>query len=660
MATTKTLGGDRLGAGKKMTVTLPGYGRSSHNVGKIFTTDQAVGTLVPYYCDIGLNGDTFYIDMETNVRTLPTNGPIFGSFKHQIDWFVIPIRLYIAALHNNALGIGLKMDKIFMPKLKWTVKAAEGKTFQNNDLISQDSLMAYLGLRGLGQITSTNTNVYSNALFLLAYWDIYKNYYANKQEEIGYYITPSFGMWTSMEIIDNGTVISRCYPSTNQWTAQVPVGGTSNNYLSISFGEKVSESYVRSLSIQFDDQTGLKNWQTWNWTLTALDPDRNGNARYWKCECETQVTAEGGKKVVRNYAKGAIKLQKFNLEDIDSMREDILKANPSYAFQIVNGSPYSPYAEIVSTETLNDGSTVPYARYTMAGLGLKTYLSDRFNNWLSTEWIDGEGGINEITAVDVSDGKLTMDALILQKKVFDLLNRIAVSGGSYNDWQEAVYGMKTVRMAESPMYVGGMASEIVFDEVVSNSAAEDEPLGTLAGRGIERNKRGGRGIKIKITEPSMIMCIGSITPRVTYSQGNKWWTLLETMNDFHKPELDAIGFQELVTDEFAAFSTKVATDGTRTFTSVGKQPSWMEYMTNVNESFGDFSANEALEWMVLNRKYEMDEETGAVMDATTYIDPTIYNIPFADASMSGKNFWVNVAFDITARRVMSAKQIPNL
>ena len=93
--------------------------------------------------------------------------------------------------------------------------------------------------------------------------------------------------------------------------------------------------------------------------------------------------------------------------------------------------------------------------------------TDRFNNWLSTEWIDGTNGINEITAIQITDNKLSMDALIIQKKIFDMLNRVAISGGSYNDWQEAVYGVKVARMAESPIYMGGASYEIVFSEVVS-------------------------------------------------------------------------------------------------------------------------------------------------------------------------------------------------
>ena len=68
----------------------------------------------------------------------------------------------------------------------------------------------------------------------------------------------------------------------------------------------------------------------------------------------------------------------------------------------------------------------------LGGMMLKTYDSDMFNNWIQTDWIDGAGGITEITSIDITanDGKLTMDALNLQQKVYNMLNRIAVAGGT--------------------------------------------------------------------------------------------------------------------------------------------------------------------------------------------------------------------------------------
>ena len=66
-----------------------------------------------------------------------------------------------------------------------------------------------------------------------------------------------------------------------------------------------------------------------------------------------------------------------------------------------------------------------------------------------------------------------------------------------------------------------------------------------------------------------------------------------------------------------------------------------------------------LAFMCLNRVYEENVD-GTIANTSTYIDPTIYNNIFAESRLSSQNFWVQVAFDVTARRVMSAKQIPNL
>ena len=55
----------------------------------------------------------------------------------------------------------------------------------------------------------------------------------------------------------------------------------------------------------------------------------------------------------------------------------------------------------------------------LGGMLLKTYDSDIFNNWIKTDWIDGAGGITDMTSINITanDGKLTMDALNLQQKV---------------------------------------------------------------------------------------------------------------------------------------------------------------------------------------------------------------------------------------------------
>lgn len=678
----KTLGGDRLRSENKMEVYLPNFGRSSHNVGKIIRTTQACGTIVPYWCQIGLDGTTFYIDITTKVKTLPTTGPVFGSFKHQIDVFVIPIRLYIAALHNNALGVGLNMSKVLLPQFEvYTANTSIYEDDTNRGQVNPSSLLSYLGIKGFG---TSRVNQYLRrfpAIFNLAYWDIFKNYYANKQEENAYVITGINHIWKSISA-GNGVNWARTWVENKSTTYEIKPTTDNPKYIKLEFEENVSPEEVNEIQFltNIPDSTQKLNVLTKlgdSFVFERTDPDALGLKAPDNPRKATKVYVYKVKKTIKiAYNMDTtgenpitmpdnkkIKLTQFPLKNIDDERTSILAAPSSSAYIVKeNKMPYQ--AAIGTLQLPNYDRTKQYnsanSWYSQAGLAVKTYLSDRFNNWLNTEWIDGTtGGINAITAVDVTDGKLTMDALILQKKIFNMLNRVAITDGTYQAWREATYGIRSATLPESPIFCGGMQSEIAFDEIVSNSATDEEPLGTLAGRGIATMYKSGRGLKIKCTEPSMIMALGSITPRIDYSQGNKWWTRLENMDDFHKPTLDAIGFQELIAEEAAAWSTELTENYKEVFQSLGKQPSWIEYTTDVNETYGEFAAGMPLAFMCLNRVYE-EGINKTIPNASTYIDPTIYNNIFAESRLSSQNFWVQVAFDVTARRVMSAKQIPNL
>ena len=71
-----------------------------------------------------------------------------------------------------------------------------------------------------------------------------------------------------------------------------------------------------------------------------------------------------------------------------------------------------------------------------------------------------------------------------------------------------------------------MSAELEFQEVISQSATQDEPLGTLAGRGKTTGQKGGH-IVVKASEPGYLIGIVSLTPRVDYCQGNDFDTTLE-------------------------------------------------------------------------------------------------------------------------------------
>ena len=129
----------------------------------------------------------------------------------------------------------------------------------------------------------------------------------------------------------------------------------------------------------------------------------------------------------------------------------------------------------------------------------------------------------------------------------------------------------------------------------------------------------------------------------------------------HKPALDGIGYQVSVNTGRAWWDDTYAGNAETTLVkhTAGKTVAWIDYMTNYNRTFGDFAAGEALDFMVLNRRYEINSNN-TIGDLTTYIDPQKYIEIFADTSIDSQNFWVQTVVQATRRGNYSAKQIPFL
>lgn len=679
--TQKTLGGERLGSGNRMKVELHNYERSTHDLSHIIRTTMSPGTLVPFLKKVALPGDTWDIELNADVLTSPTIGPLFGTFKLQLDVFIAPFRLYQSMLHMNMLGIGLDMSKVYLPSMQVETLNLKQVNINNaapdNMQINPSSLLKYLGISGNGSSAAANNYTYRkyNAIPLLAYWDIYKNYYANKQEGIGVFIhRPSAaqnitlsGAGYKRNTLSSNVVIPTSGP--DSWTSR-PLDQT--GFISITATTMPSDTYPTQFYLRFNEPDGViqeklselfdsysidpvtKQITFSNPTERAYHPV-TGLFNLYDCSY-VEFIADNPNTGVQP------QLVTFPLTNIDNMRTTILQAPQNTQFNITYASPdIVPYKSILSRDTTTNLTS---SLYPQEGLAIKTYQSDIFNNWLNTEWITGTNGIAEITAVQISNSEFKIDELIMNRKIYEMLNRIAVSGGTYDDWLDAVYTHERNRSVESPMYMGGLIKNIVFQEVVGTAETENQPLGTLAGRGkLGQTHKGGK-IIIKVDEPSYIMGIVSITPIIDYSQGNEWDMNLMNMDQLHKPGLDQIGFQDLITDQMAWWDTRNTSGSSYTFKSAGKQPAWVNYMTAYNKALGNFAIQNEQMFMTLNRRYEMKWLSSgnemAIKDLTTYIDPSKFNQIFADTRLDAMNFWVQIGMDITTRRKMSAKVMPNL
>ena len=534
------------------------------------------------------------------------------------------------------------MKRVKLPTLSLDAAPVGGNDIDNCQ-INPSCILNYLGIRGIGY-TSTQASRSFNGTSYLAYWDIYKNYYSAKQEGVGAMISSSninAATITMVTVEDASTFTVLQAPNLSPmidltptalikvaYTGTIPNPNTVMFALSGRGNVTMNELCVNVL----DRGTHLEG--IYNFTLNGLTYIENWF--YLGTNNSATVTP---------------KVEFFDLDNIDNMRKAILAYSSEVTPFDINGQNYAPYINALTST----GSS--YNRqFSQEGLGLKTYQSDLLNNWLDTTWI---GSINTASAVSTLSGSFTIDQLNFSKKVYEMLNRIAISGGSYNDWLDAVYDHDRHRIPESPMYMGGLIKELVFQEVVSSAATDSEALGTLAGRGKLSSKHKGGKVVIKVDEPSYIMGIVSLTPRLDYSQGNRWDVNLQTLDDVHKPNLDEIGFQDLITEQMAFWDT--AWNGsTWVKRSAGKQPAWLNYMTNYNRAYGNFAINGNQMFMTLNRNYEFDPNSARIKDLTSYIDPAKFNNIFAVTSLDAQNFWVQIGCDITARRKMSAKIMPNL
>lgn len=683
MSLTKSIGKNTLGGGKKMNVDLKTYNRSTHDLSYIWRSSMAAGTLVPFCKILMTPGDTMEIDLTHQIMTHPTIGPLFGSYKVQADVFQCPIRLYNAMLHNNALNIGLKMSDVKLPKIEVEVNSTDTSfdlATRRDRQISESCILAYLGQRGYAGFVDRSIEnpaiIKRNAVPLLAYYDIFKNYYANKQEEEFYTIAENTPLDFDDVLYSNTKeaygqkyqINKNGYIGFRQGSKYINEDSTIPDTLILSVSNKVNGTkvYMNYRLVDIIDMEDVSS-QAWNVPRYGII-----NVTVFKIKnIGTTVVSALIEKTIDTKTKS---LHKYKLNEIDEVREDLLGAGKN-EWTTKQGWPYikelfeRTWGITSSTYTAADeafpfpgvqGWTALNSSSVQAGLCVKTYQSDIFNNWVNTEWIDGPNGINAVTAIkiDPESQSFQLDTLNLAKKVYDMLNRIAVSGGTYQDWIETVYTNDYIERSETPIYEGGMSAELEFQEVISQSATQDEPLGTLAGRGKTTGQKGGH-IVVKASEPSYLIGIVSITPRVDYCQGNDFDTTLETLDDIHKPALDAIGFQDRMCETLDWRSVKYNADGSKTNGSIGKQPAWIDYMTNFNKTYGNFAIKDNEAFMVLNRWFESNPKRQEG-DYTSYIDPQKYNYIFADTDLNAMNFWVQLGVNIKARRMISAKVIPNL
>lgn len=644
-----TLGGKRLGSGNKMDVEIKGYGRSNHNLNKIIRTTMSAGTLVPAYRRLVTPGAELDFNIRAAIQTNPTLGALYGRYIFGVDMFQIPLRIYIGGLQYNAKNLATQMQNMKFPMIE--ISAKTGVALTDNSQINSSCVFKYLGIKGLGADGAGWGNYQTrqfHAITTVGYYDVFNNYYANKQEDTCYMIHTE-------AVTDSATSITM----TLDGTAIEPQGqNTTSAYT--GYGTDGTITFTGSLNIDtvqlwyLEDSNGQPVQGVKNTPIRYLyNTISGGTSSPINLNDALKTMWVVGYTYEPTNSQPVPKLTALQYADFDKIRPILNSVPVGSTYVIDKDITISPYKELLSRRSGGNTSLTN----SQEGLMVKTYQSDLNNNFIKTEEITN---INSQTSVSTVGDSFTIDSLNFAIKLNNLQQREVAAGGTLQDYIQVAYGVEMYAMTQIPMFIGGMREHIVFDEVVSNAATAEQELGYIAGRGrFSGNKKGGN-ISVSINEWSYIMAIAHITPEIDYSQGNGWDVGLENMDQIHKPALDEIGYQDKMVSTLAWWDYLNNAAIPPVENSMGKQPAWIDYTSDINETFGLFAEEDNLMFMTLNRRYEKNPSTINIQDLTTYIDPVKFNYIFAQTELSAQNFRVQIAFDVFARQKMSSRIIPNL
>ena len=275
-----------------------------------------------------------------------------------------------------------------------------------------------MGIRKQPRNSSLEKGVgYYNIVPFLAYYDIFKNYYANKQEERFYVMGGSS--------IQNKTTIVA-----DAWTGKVNgrrnlryTGADSAAKITIT-GTNININDIESIKYTLDGAElemmfvpQLINGEYFNVIENTPDKIVLGLKRQRDYFFLREFAVPDGTLVklsetTDNIAQGTVSkayTSSFPLTEIDELREYILsKGRQEILINKESDEKLKSlfiYNVLFSPNPEEDGtpqSIPPIGTLEMGGLCLKTHQSDLFNNWVNKDWVDGDNGINAVTDVVIS------------------------------------------------------------------------------------------------------------------------------------------------------------------------------------------------------------------------------------------------------------------
>lgn len=335
------------------------------------------------------------------------------------------------------------------------------------------------------------------------------------------------------------------------------------------------------------------------------------------------------------------------------------------------------FSQQILREDNNYPSTLDASHY---GLLRRTYKDDYFNARITPNFVEY---LKEQSRVQIQNGTFDITQLRLANRIAKYVDKLGFSDSRFGSWLKAHFGTRLNDRLDIPQFLGSMSTSLVFNDVVSNAqtgnndvVTSNQALGSRAGLGSGYMKNNGPFVEFKAVEPGYIICLFSIIPNVSYTQGIRKLYLKTRFADIYTPEFDAVGYQDLHTFEMSALGFNLSPGQTSTLPQInvanwntveGKHPAWIEYMTAIDESHGLMQIYGQYGYWVLNRPFdrnayyssESDPSRVPQMDTSTYIYPEYFTNIFA-VNRNIDNFQVQMRWYDKTSQPMSKQVLPRL
>lgn len=196
-----------------------------HDRSHYLRTSMAPGLGYPIYCREALPGDQIQLEFKHLMNTQAILNPLYGSYRLQICVFFAGTSLYVPRLWRNGFMSTESRGILDVSYPIYNLSATNPIT-----RVHESSLPAFLGLGvGYGRFASGTPTKggYINLIPYLVYYDIFRHYYANRQEDNFPVMTASWG--------DPNRVRNFSLAGLDNFYLNLPVSGgsmNSNGYIS--------------------------------------------------------------------------------------------------------------------------------------------------------------------------------------------------------------------------------------------------------------------------------------------------------------------------------------------------------------------------------------------------------------------------------------------